>query len=243
MLSKTAGMTRVDSRRTGSRCAAVQATAHTLRPRVLWRGHILSPRGPRRPTVRLIACAMAEYLGAGSAFPSTRLLESRTGLARNTVMKGLKALVQLGWLRQIDTGRRGKYGSRICEYQLWFPNGVLVAPMSCNGNGAPVEPMPNEQWLSEIVHPAQLGARNGAMGEPETARREERAVTNVADTVRQEDRNSNRKEEIVNHHVANRYSRQDAERMADIQIALERESRVSAPARTRDAISRLASRG
>lgn len=67
-----------------------------------WRDAILSERGPRSGTARLVLLVIAQHMHADGtgAWPSQELIAKRTGLSDRVVRKHVEVAMQSGWLER-----------------------------------------------------------------------------------------------------------------------------------------------
>lgn len=88
-----------------------------------WRAAIVESSLP--PSTRLVALVLSLHMNrAGeSCFPGTPLLVQQTGLSRSGVLKHVRELERLGWVRSAPEPGRGRPNS----YVATFPEAVVAA--------------------------------------------------------------------------------------------------------------------
>jgi hypothetical protein len=89
--------------------SAEKASARQPRPKPFlyqWRDAILSERGPEDSMVRLVLCALAQFMDANTtkAWPSQPKIARTAGVSLRTVGTHLADAVKAGWLRRAPRG-------------------------------------------------------------------------------------------------------------------------------------------
>src|SRR5688572_29291882 len=90
-----------------------------------WMKVVMSKRGPRSPTTRLVLSALSMVMNSdgSKAFQSAQTLADRTGLAERCVRKHLRVAVRDGWLDEGMAGRNGQ-GWALRAYAATVPASV-----------------------------------------------------------------------------------------------------------------------
>lgn len=98
----------------------------SLSPLFTWRSAVASVAGPESPTTRHVLLTLSLHMNerGGSCFPSTRTLESETGLSRRAVEAHLQAAEESGWLVRERLGLSGQGWKRF-GYAAVIPPAAL----------------------------------------------------------------------------------------------------------------------
>lgn len=129
-----------------------------------WRDAVASMSGPSATTRHvLLTLALHADADGGSCFPSTRLLEQRTGLSRRTVEGRLRDAERDGWISREPCGEGQAW--RHMSYTLTFPMNVEQELPQLGGEGASPRPPKVEQELPHLGH--EGGESDARRGEPD----------------------------------------------------------------------------
>ena len=130
-----------------------------------WSEAVMSESGPRSSTVRLVLLVLFTHMnGDGSnCFPGVRMIATKSGLHRTTVMKAIQEAEADGWIA-IDKRRGGKQGGDYHYYHPLIPTKAVAEPDQY-GNGKAVgeryhleaESGRNEHGSGRSQHPEVVG--------------------------------------------------------------------------------------
>lgn len=117
-----------------------------------WSEAIMSESGPTSSTVRLVLLVLFTHMnGDGSnCYPGVRMIATKTGLHRTTVMEAIRQAREDGWIA-VEKRRGGKRGGDYHYYRPLFPT-KAVAESDRYENG------------EAVAEPDQLGNRSGRDG-------------------------------------------------------------------------------